>query len=210
MYDQPDWERTYTVEEFFYLHLPDEYKRIELVNGKLLHRPGGSMIMGMLGVDFSVRATNFLFEARKNLPKYQRPGTAFSLAGIVLNDDPKAATIRVPSASYLSKERAALVEARQRALMKQHGDWFVLGIPDWVLEFMRPNDNRAEIQARVEDFMRAGVRLLWLVEYDKKLVHIFRENNPEVQTLGVGDILDGSGVLPDVHIELAEIFNYNL
>jgi len=69
-------------------------------------------------------------------------------------------------------------------------------IPDLVAEVLSKNDSWVSIQEKIEDYLNAGVRVVWIVDPDKRIVTAFRRNQQphvftEADTLAVEDIIPG-------------------
>ena len=77
--------------------------------------------------------------------------------------------------------------------------------PDLVVEVISPSDRLPDVLAKVEMWLEAGVRLLWLVDPDRRTVAV-HEPGREPRLLGEGEELDGGEVLPDFRVTVAELF----
>lgn len=197
MYDEPDFERVYTIDEYFSLSLDDEYKFIELVNGKLHHRPnrGGS-----------IKASRLNVELMMQLWKLREPDFGHILAHVTVVVDPEKPTLRTPSLIYTSKE--SFPHPAQDAMQERKGDYFLFSTPNLVVEIKSPAESWMYHKERIEEYQKMGVSLIWVVEWAKETVHVFRRDITEVVVLGRGDVLYG-GVLPlDIKIDLSHLFDY--
>ena len=76
--------------------------------------------------------------------------------------------------------------------------------PDLVVEVVSPNEKVVELNGKVEDFIRAGVPLIWVVNPDSRTVtvHTGRQSN----TLTEADELTGDPVLPGFRVKVADLF----
>ena len=77
--------------------------------------------------------------------------------------------------------------------------------PDLVVEVISPNDETLDSLARVEDFLAAGTRLVWMVIPEHHMAFIYRADG-SVERLRAADSLDGEDVLPGLSLPLAELF----
>ena len=82
-------------------------------------------------------------------------------------------------------------------------------VPDLAAEVTSPNDMAEGLLERVEEFFRAGVRLVWVVYPRRRLVYVY-ESERKINVLGRSDELDGGSVLPGFRIPLTEIFEEEL
>ncbi|MBI1259561.1 MAG: hypothetical protein GC204_19000 [Chloroflexi bacterium] len=76
--------------------------------------------------------------------------------------------------------------------------------PDLAIEVVSPNDKPIEIENKVKDYLRAGVRLFVFVYPATRSVYVFKGG--EVARLSTDDTLDFSAVLPGFSLKVNEIF----
>lgn len=80
--------------------------------------------------------------------------------------------------------------------------------PDLAVEIASPNQYRPEMAAKALYYLRAGVRLVWVVWPRLKQVDVWRPGTEQpVATLNVADSLDGLDVLPGFAYPLADLFS---
>ncbi|MCH8311162.1 MAG: Uma2 family endonuclease [Chloroflexi bacterium] len=77
--------------------------------------------------------------------------------------------------------------------------------PDLAVEVVSPSDTAAEVNAKVEEYLKAGTRLVWVVYPDSRSVMVYRSLR-EVELLREGDELDGRPVFEDFHVLVDELF----
>lgn len=68
-------------------------------------------------------------------------------------------------------------------------------VPDLVVEVVSPNDTVVELEIRIREFLRAGTRLIWVVNPDARTALIYRSDGT-VQSLTDPADLTGETVLP--------------
>ena len=61
------------------------------------------------------------------------------------------------------------------------------------------------MEAKVAEYLAAGVRLIWVVNPKTKSVHVYRPGN-EVLRLSGDDELTGAEVLPEFVLKVSELF----
>ena len=175
----------FTAEEL--LHLPTVGRRLELVKGKVYEMaPAGgrhgnaAMNMGTL-LNVHVRSNGL--------------GRVFAAeTGFILRRNPD--TVRAPDASFVSQGRLTADEIP---------DGFIELAPDLVVEVVSPGDTRREVREKVEGWLRAGVRLVWVIYPVTRSATVYR--SPEdVIHLNENDILDGENVVPGFACRLGELF----
>ena len=77
--------------------------------------------------------------------------------------------------------------------------------PDLAVEVISPNDLYRNIQAKLRDYFTAGVREVWLVEPEFKIVSIYQSPTRNVILTEEEELT--SAVLPGFRCDLREIFS---
>jgi Uma2 family endonuclease len=79
------------------------------------------------------------------------------------------------------------------------------GAPDLAVEVISPDDRAGDIEEKVDEYLRAGARLVWVVSPKLRSVTIYRPTgNPQV--LRETDELSGEDVMPGFACRVSEIF----
>jgi Uma2 family endonuclease len=168
-----------------YAALPDDdLWRDELAGGLLVREPRPGARHGRV----QTRLARYLdVWADEN-----RLGAVFVESGFVLSDSPP--TVRGPDASFVAGHR-----------LPQAGDHpYPRLAPDLVVEVISPAERPAALRQKVADYLAAGVRLVWLVDPQRRSVTILRPSR-ERRTIGMGDGLDGEDVLPGFRLPLGTL-----
>lgn len=178
-------KRTYTIDDLWELsHRSD--KRLELVKGELRELAPANDEHGYVASQLLLVVAQFV--------KQHRLGYTFAAeTGFVLSEEP--ATVRAPDFAFVSRERAP-------------EDWsrhFARYIPDLVAEVVSPNDTFTEVTEKVDDWLRSGVRVVWVVDPAQQTVRVYRPDQP-VRVLRAEDTLSGEEVLPGFECKVSEIF----
>ena len=159
----------------------------ELVNGELVER--------IMGAESSWIASNltWLFG---NIYGRKRPGHFFTTdCGYqCFPDDPDR--VRRPDVSFVRKGRFP-GERVPRG--------YIRIAPDLAVEVMSPNDLASEISVKVEEYLEAGVPLVWVISPDAETVIIHRVDG-SVTKLHLEDELNGEDVLPEFRCQVSELF----
>jgi Uma2 family endonuclease len=78
-------------------------------------------------------------------------------------------------------------------------------VPDVVAEVLSPNDMAYDIDERLEDYLRAGVRLVWVVSPTTRTVQVYRADNSGTR-LRESDDLTGEDVVPGFRCRVGDLF----
>ncbi len=100
---------------------------------------------------------------------------------------------RRPDVAYLTKEQVKQTKAG------------VDEIPEFVIEIISGNDNINKVEAKIGEYFKAGVRVIWLILPDSQSVHVYTSRRT-VKICLENDICSASPVLPDFEISVADIF----
>jgi Uma2 family endonuclease len=79
------------------------------------------------------------------------------------------------------------------------------GPPDLAVEVMSPSDRAGEVLAKVQDWLAAGCRAVWVVDPTSQTVSAYRGSH-ETALLTVADALTDDDILPGFRLPVAEIF----
>ena len=112
--------------------------------------------------------------------------------------DPVANTRRRPDVAFLSAERWPLGKRPPR-----QAAWEV--VPDLAIEVVSPGNQFCDEVRKIDDYFRAGVRLVWYVLPDNDRVYVY-DSPFSVRILPDTEALDGGAVLPGFRLPLADLF----
>jgi Uma2 family endonuclease len=173
-----------TAEELLHLNLPN--KRTELVRGVLVVREPAGYTHGDVTVRITVAIANYVFAHQ--LGRVFAAETGFTLAR---NPD----TVRAPDVAFIRTER----------LLDPPPLGFAELAPDLAVEVLSPDDRAGEVLAKVADWLKAGCRLVWVVDPQRVVARVYRADGGEAH-LAAGDAFDGEDVLPGFTLQLEGIF----
>ena len=84
-------------------------------------------------------------------------------------------------------------------------DGFMTIAPDLAVEVVSTNDLVGELDEKVEEYLRAGVKLVWVVRPAARAVQVFRADRSE-SWLWAADELSGEDVLPGFRCRVGDLF----
>ncbi len=169
------------------LALPDDAHRYELVQGELRRMSPAGRKHGRLIMNISTPLDQFVRE--------NQLGAVYAAeTGFILETAPD--TLRAPDIAFVRHERLAdLPEA----------DGFFVGPPDLAAEFILPNDLYTEVDEKVRDYLRAGTRMVVVVNPRRQTVTVYRSHT-DIQLLTREDRLEGGDLLPGWSLPVSTIF----
>ena len=116
-------------------------------------------------------------------------------AGVWLERDPD--TVREPDIAYFSAEK---IPPGVRIT------GYSEVVPDLVVEVVSPSDGLREVNDKALMWLSYGVRLVWVVNPDARVVEVYRAGRA-VSTLTEDDTLDGLDALPGFACAVREVFD---
>lgn len=177
--------RHLTVEELS--ELPDDGLRHELVEGELVSVAPAGFEHGDLAMELAFHVKAFV--------RARSLGAVLAAeTGFVLRRKPD--TVRAPDVAFVRAERVPPRDQRRR---------FAVLAPDLVAEVVSPTDRAGEVNGKVAQWLDAGVRLVWVVDPENRVV-VAHEPGGVAHLLREGDELGGGDVLPGFRLPLAELF----
>ena len=82
---------------------------------------------------------------------------------------------------------------------------FIRGAPDLAVEVLSPSDNPLDVQQKVQDWLAAGARLVWVIAPQARSATVYRPDG-SARLVRERETLDGEDVLPGLHIPLEALF----
>ncbi|NEN97025.1 MAG: Uma2 family endonuclease [Moorea sp. SIO3I7] len=108
---------------------------------------------------------------------------------------------KLPNGADRSPDVAWIKQQRWDALKPEQRQKFPPICPDFVLELMSPSDRLTVTQAKMEEYLKNGVRLGWLINPQARQVEIYRPGQV-VEVLESPKTLSGEEVLPGFVLDL--------
>jgi Uma2 family endonuclease len=105
--------------------------------------------------------------------------------------------IRLPDVSFISWERLPNREIPEGAA-------FDAG-PDLAVEVISPGNTREELERKLSDYFKSGVRLVWYIYPKRSEVHVFTAVDQKT-VLTLDQSIDGGNVLPGFTLPLKRLF----
>ena len=178
---------TTTPEEF--LEMGDRARGFELVDGQLREKPV-STESSRVGGRVYRRVGDFVEE--KQLGWDFPQDTAFRC----FTDD--LGRIRKPDGAFISFD--SLPESDYEP------DGFCTTVPDLIWEVVSPNDLAYEIDAKIEEWLAAGVKATWVFHPRNRTVQVLRADGTTA-LLRERDTLTEPSVLPGFSVSVADLFD---
>ena len=169
---------TMTLEEF----LENDLEGYEYVKGELVAMPPATMIHGEISINIIRYLDAYVHEHQ--LGRLYTAETTFQLDDRVVK----------PDIAFVSTDR--LPENREKASPVP---------PDLAVEVVSPSDKHYDVPEKALAYLKAGTRLVWVIEPGAKTVMVYRSET-DFSLLKSEDTLTGENVVPGFACPAAQLF----
>jgi Uma2 family endonuclease len=178
-------QREYTPEDL--LTMPGS-ENFELVNGRLVERHMG-ILAGWVAGELIRVLGNHCHQRRQG---WVLPGGDVGYQGFP--GSPRS--VRKPDVSFVRHGRFE---------DDQLPEGYARLAPDLIAEVISPNDKYEEVDEKIEEYLRAGVRLVWVISPQNHTIRVYRVNGSS-HSLRENDELDGEDVVPGFRSPVRDLF----
>ncbi len=105
-------------------------------------------------------------------------------------------TVRKPDASFISFQRLPVPDKLPTG--------YPVVAPDLAVEVVAPDDLAYEVETKINDYLLAGVRLIWVINPVGRSVLIYHQDGTFARQMET-DELDGEDVLPGFRCSIASL-----
>ena len=175
-------KRLLTVDEFERDYYDSRY---ELIRGELKEMAPAGAQHGKSANNIATFLSHFVL--------INRLGTCFAAeTGFVIRKN--SDSLLAPDWAFIKTER----------LSDEPSSKFSQIVPDAVLEVRSPSDRLRDVQAKLEHWVEAGVRIAWEYDPETKTMTTYRPETESVE-IGLNGIVSGEDVIPGFEMGLGEM-----
>jgi Uma2 family endonuclease len=109
----------------------------------------------------------------------------------------KPGKVRRPDVSFIARDHLPAPE--------QWSEGYITIPPDLAVEITSPTDKVYDLEEKIEEYLRAGVRLIWVIHPEVRVVKIFRADGSSARIRSGGE-LSGEDVVPGFRCPVASLF----
>ncbi len=166
--------------------MPDDGHRYELARGELIRMPP-------VGAQHGGTTVDLVGPLRTHVEQH-RLGRVMVEVGYRLERDPD--TVRAPDVSFLAAARIPPTGLPVG---------FIDGAPDLAVEVVSPDDTAAEVEAKVQEYLGHGSRLVLVVHPRTMTVTAYLPDG-SARVLRDRDMVEGGDVVPGFALPVRELF----
>jgi Uma2 family endonuclease len=111
----------------------------------------------------------------------------------------------LPDNSILSPDVSWIQKERWTSLAPHEQNKFARIVPDFVLELRSPSDSMKWLKQKMDNYLRNGVRLAWLIDPNRRETHVYQPGKA-VFVVPFDRPLSGDDVLPGFELVLSTLF----
>lgn len=177
-----------TADEFWeFCQRPENENRwLELIRGEVIELPRPTRRHGIVCNNIGRILGNYTFQVGRGY-------IATNDSGVILEEDPD--TVVGPDVAYYTDA------ARFRDVHPKWGE----EPPVLAVEVLSPNDKPSRVNAKVAGYLRNGVRVVWLIDFEDNKITVYRPDRT-LSVLAESDELTGGNELPGFSCRVADFF----
>jgi Uma2 family endonuclease len=178
------WPGTATADDVQEIHA-HEKRLFEMVDGILVEKTMG-LIESFLAMEIGRLLGNWV--------KPRKLGLVAGEAGMMRLTSGR---VRIPDVSFLTWDRLPGRKAPREPIPEL--------VPDLAVEVLSSSNTKQEMDDKLREYFRCGVRLVWYVDPSSRTVAVYTSTEQPL-TLSAEQVLDGGQVLPGFTLSLKELF----
>lgn len=117
---------------------------------------------------------------------------------------PKETVVRAFDGANFRKADVAVVLKSRLPTLPSDRDLEIA--PDLAVEVVSPSNTHGQITRKVQQYLQAGTRIVWVVEPADRMVRIYRPNAPHPAVVLGDDLIDAGDVLPGFSEPVSRFF----
>ena len=165
--------------------------RFELISGEVVEVPGSTWLHAAIVA--RIFTIIHAYAREHNLGAVFPDGLTY-----LLLTDPD--TMRIPDISFVPRER--LPEGGPTTS-------YMAVPPGLAVEVVSPSNSALELRRRIQDYLEAGVSLVWVVWPEEQSISVYQGTMTPLE-LTASDTLNGGHVLPGFSVKVAELFDLDV
>ena len=177
-----------TADEFYeFVHRPENANKwLELVRGEVIELASPTKPHGFLCANVARLMGNYTYQRNKGY-------VTSNDTGVIVERDPD--TVRGPDVALY--EDANVIEE----IHPKYGETS----PLVAVEVLSPEDRASLVFRKIAEFLKSGVRMVWIVDLERRTVTVHRPDKPQV-VVEAEQELTGDDVLPGFSCKVSDIF----
>ena len=153
----------------------------------------GQVVEKTVSTYAALLAMRLLFSLKRQLDS---DGLGMAVIETMFLLDPETNLRRRPDVAFISSRNWPLEQ-----IPPLEGDWLV--VPDIAVEVLSPHDLYHQVNRKLEEYLRHGVREVWLISPEARCVEVFRDSTSRSR-FDVGDAVETT-LIPGWSMDVAEL-----
>ena len=178
-----DRNKIYNVKEFLALPEDETGQRFELIEGVVTEMPGPNLNHGLITTRLVLQLGAYLTE--------NSLGQVLTNVAFLLDDK----NAPIPDVAFVT---AARLQVAKRDIAFE-------GAPDLAVEVMSPTDKWSDVSKKVQLYLLAGTRLVWVIDPFDQGVTVYHHERPR-RLLLAHEELEGEDIIPGFKLVINELF----
>lgn len=168
-----------------------QFDELPIKEGVLYEMNGGQLVTMTEPMPRHNRVRDRIARLAGNFVEERKLGEIFLETGYQLTPE----TVRIPDVSFVPADQARALDPDRR----------IQGAPALAIEVVSPTDLAEELTQKVQQFLAAGSKAVWVVYPKPREVQVFRSSG-EIFVRHESDTLEEPEVLPGFALELKSVF----
>jgi Uma2 family endonuclease len=116
-----------------------------------------------------------------------------------------SAGFKLPDNSVLAPDAAFVTKVRWESLTDDQKKKFAPLVPDFIIEVRSESDSLKQLKAKMDDWIKNGCRLAWLIDPIEKKAYIYKPGDSFTIVDSFNAKLNGEVVLPGFELDLSKL-----
>ena len=160
--------------------------------------PDGTIVVMPPAGSYSSNRSSEISSQIRNWVRREGDGAFFDASG----------GFRLPNGATRAPDAAWVAPSKLVPLTEDEKERFLPLSPDFAVEVRSQSDRRADLEAKMEEYIENGTRLGWLVDPYEETVTVYHEDGA-VEEVHKPSTLSAAPVLPGFECDLSYVWNPN-
>lgn len=81
--------------------------------------------------------------------------------------------------------------------------------PDLAVEVLSPGNSAMELEEKLDEYLEAGIEMVWIVHPDRRTIRIYRRSNGTTDLFRADGVIENEPTLPGFVLKVGDVFPEN-